>query len=44
MDNNEKRSIHMLFETENFSELYPTQADVINEMLSIETQAFHHQR
>ena len=38
MNNNEKTSIHMLFETEQFSELYPTQADVINEMLSIETQ------
>lgn len=38
MNNNEKRSIHMLFETEHFSELYPTQAGVINEMLSIETQ------
>ena len=38
MDNNEKRSIRMLFETEHFSELYRTQADVINEMLFIETQ------
>ena len=38
MNNNEKQSIRMLFETENFSELYLTQADVINEMLSIETQ------
>lgn len=38
MNNNEKQSIRMLFETKHFSGLYPTQADVINEMLSIETQ------
>lgn len=37
MCNNEKQSIHTLFETEHFSELYQTQADVINEMLSMET-------
>lgn len=38
MNNSEKQSIRMLFETEHFSELYRAQADVINEMLFIETQ------
>lgn len=38
MDNNEKQAIHKLFELEQFSELYQTQADVINEMLAIESQ------
>lgn len=37
MCNSEKQSIHMLFETKHFSELYQTQVDVINEMLSMET-------
>lgn len=38
MNNHEKQSIHLLFETEQFAELYQTQADVINEMLGVETQ------
>ncbi len=38
MNNSEKQLLQTLFETENFSELYTTQADVINEMLSIETK------
>lgn len=36
MNNSEKQSIHSLFETGNFRELYQTQADMINEMLFIE--------
>ena len=37
-DNNEKQYVHTLFETKNFSELYKTQSEVINAMLSIENQ------
>lgn len=38
MNTSEKQFIHTLFETERFLELYQTQADVINAMLSTETQ------
>jgi len=38
MNSSEKQSIHTLFETEHFLELYQTHADVINEMLSTETE------
>ncbi|MDE6566713.1 MAG: hypothetical protein K2K70_03140 [Lachnospiraceae bacterium] len=38
MDSDEKQYIHTLFETENFSELYQVQTEVINEMLSIDNQ------
>lgn len=38
MCNSEKHSIQMLFEAEQFLELYQSQADIINEILSIETQ------
>ena len=38
MNNSEKQSIHTLFEKGLFLELYKVQADVINEMLSLETQ------
>ena len=38
MNSNEKQYIHTLFETDNFSELYQVQAEVINEMLSINYQ------
>ena len=36
MNHDEKQYIHTLFETENFSELYQVQPEVINEMLSLE--------
>ena len=35
---NQKHYIHTLFETENFSELYQIQTEVINEMLSLDNQ------
>lgn len=38
MNSDEKQYIHTLFETDNFSELYQIQAEVINEMLSINNQ------
>jgi len=38
MKSNEKQYIHTLFETENFSELYQVQTDVINEMLLLDNQ------
>ena len=38
MNSDEKQYIHTLFETENFIELYQVQAEVINEMLSINNQ------
>ena len=38
MERNEKQYIHTLFETENFSELYRVQTEVINEMLSLDNQ------
>jgi len=38
MHNNEKQYIHTLFKTENFSELYQVQPEVIHEMLSINNQ------
>jgi len=38
MNTSERQAIHGLFEAEQFSALYQTQADVIYEMLSIETQ------
>ena len=38
MNNDEKQYIHTLFESENFSELYQVETDVINEMLSINNQ------
>lgn len=38
MNSNKKQAIRTLFETERFSELYTIQADVINEILCIETQ------
>lgn len=38
MDNTEKQSIHELFESEQFAELYLAQGDVINEMLCVETR------
>ncbi|MDE7207177.1 MAG: hypothetical protein K2N90_08500 [Lachnospiraceae bacterium] len=38
MKSNEKQSIHTLFETENFSELYQAQIEVIQQMLSLDTQ------
>ena len=38
MNSSEKQDIHTLFETENFSELYQVQAEVINEMLSLDNQ------
>ena len=38
MNSNEKQYIHTLFESENFSELYQVETDVINEMLSINNQ------
>lgn len=37
-NSDEKQYIHTLFETENFSELYQIQTEVINEMLSIDNQ------
>lgn len=37
MNNSEKQPIHTLFEKELFLELYQVQADVINQMLSLET-------
>ena len=37
-NNKEKRYVHTLFETKNFSELYQAQSEVINQMLSIESQ------
>ena len=37
-NSDEKQYIHTLFETENFSELYQVQTEVINEMLSIDNQ------
>ena len=38
MNSNEKQYIHTLFRTNDFSELYQVQAEVINEMLSINNQ------
>lgn len=38
MNSNEKQYIRTLFESENFSELYQVEADVINEILSINNQ------
>jgi len=38
MNSDEKQYIHTLFETENFSELYQVQTEVIHEMLSIDNQ------
>ena len=38
MCNSEKQSIQTLFEAEQFLELYQSQANIINEMWSIETQ------
>ena len=35
---NQKHYIHTLFETENFSELYQIQTEVINDMLSLDNQ------
>ena len=37
-NSDEKQYIHALFETKNLSELYQAQSEVVNEMLSIETQ------
>ena len=38
MNNDEMQYIHTLFETEQFSELYQVQSEVIHEMLSIDNQ------
>ena len=38
MNNDERQYLHSLFETENYPELYQIQAEVINEMLSLDNQ------
>lgn len=38
MNYSEKQDIHTLFETENFSELYQIQSEVINQMLFLDSQ------
>ena len=38
MNDDKKQYIHTLFETDNFSELYQVETEVINEMLSIKNQ------
>ena len=38
MNNSERQYIQTLFETENFAEIYQVQAEIINEMLSIDNR------